>query len=672
MDNPVHDSSYHDRPGASESSSPSSGAERYPSLFSPISLGPLTLQNRVIMSGHSMKHGEADGTVGDRMVAYFTARAAGGAAMVSLESIPVHESSHNFAEQIRLFSDDCLPGLKRLANSVHAAGSKMSAILWHGGPNVSHFGRGPALAPSAIPAPGTGEVAKEISKAEIKSVIQGYADSAKRCLDSGFDAIEIQTASNYLLGSFLSPVLNRRTDEYGGSVENRQRLILEVLEAVKESVGDRLAIGVRTSVDPIYDDGSLESQSVSLDTIAALQSRKLIDWVSILNGSAYARGTSIPTMDLPRAFMADHAAHFRQRLDLPIIMAGRVREPCEAETLLSSGTVDVIAMARSWIAEPEWVNKVEAGREARIRPCMSCNQGCLGFNLRNKPGTCVVNPEAGREFEFPKIEPTSEPKTVAVIGGGPAGLEAARVAALRGHSVTLYEAGGELGGTMRLAGSAPHRHEILRPIQWWKKELRELGVSVVLNQSVHSTNDVQADKIIWAVGASPSQMAILRRRPHLTTGIPGCKDLPYTRDVLKGDIAVSGHVLIIDEEGAWPAISSAETISSKPDVTQVTVATASGQWGLPDLNLTAEIGAAIQRIKDARFEVIENTLIETVHFPAATTTDGRELGPFDSIVLATGTTSREAPENAISAGDCVTPRGMWAAVHDATLVARAL
>lgn len=648
------------------------GVKRYPSLFSPISLGPLTLKNRVIMSGHSMKHGEADGTIGDRMVAYITARAAGGAAMVSLESIPVHESSHNFAEQIRLFSDDCLPGLKRLADSVHAVGSKMSAILWHGGPNVSHFGRGPALAPSAIPAPGTGEIAKEISRAEIKSVIQGYADSAKRCLESGFDAIEVQTASNYLLGSFLSPVLNRRTDEYGGSVENRQRLILEVLEAVKEAVGDTLAVGVRTSVDPVYDDGSLECHSVSLDTTAALKNRGLIDWVSILNGSAYARGTSIPTMDLPRAFMANHAETFKQKLDLPIIMAGRIREPSEAENLIVSGNVDVIAMARSWIAEPQWMAKVEAGLESRIRPCMSCNQGCLGFNLRDKPGTCVVNPEAGREFEFPEITTTSKPLTVAIIGGGPAGLEAARVAALRGHSVTLYEASEVLGGTMRLAGNAPHRHEILRPIQWWESELRELGVSVVLNKTVLSQENVQADKVIWAIGAKPSQMAVLRRRPHLTTGISGCEDLPYTRDVLRGEASVTGHVLIIDEEGAWPAISSAEAISAKLDVTQVTVATAAGQWGLPDLNLTAEIGGTAQRIKENGIEVLENTLIETARFPVAITACGQELGPFDSIVLATGTTSRKAPENAVSAGDCVTPRGMWAAVHDATLLAREL
>ncbi len=645
---------------------------RYPHLFSSLQIGPLNLKNRVIMSGHSMKHGEADGTIGDRIVAYLTARAAGGAAMVSLESIPVHESSHNFDRQIRLFSDDCLPGLARVANAVHDAGSKISAILWHGGPNVSHFGRGPAWAPSAIPAPGTGEVAKEMTEDDIQSVIEGYRASAQRCLDAGLDALEVQTASNYLLGSFLSPVLNRRSDRYGGSEENRRRIVIEVLEAVREAVDGRLAVGVRTTVEPVVDDGTSRNTDACLQTMDDLKSRGLIDWVSVLNGSAYSRGTSIPTMDLPRAFMADHATRFRSHLGLPIFMAGRVREPAEAESLLADQRVDVIAMARSWIADPDWIAKVEADEEERIRPCMSCNQGCLGFNLRNKPGTCVVNPVAGREHLFGELEPAETTRRIAVIGGGPAGMETARIAAQRGHLVDLFESQDVLGGTMRLAGSAPHRSEILRPIEWWTRELNRLGVRIHLNRSVSKHDVLDADEVVWAVGGAPSQMSVLRRRPHLTDGIPGTEDLPHGRDVLKGHARVRGQVLVIDEEGAWPALSVVESIAACPEVSGVTVVTPVGQWGLPDLHLTAEIGAALQRIQDQDITVIENTTIESVSNMIARATDGQALGPLDDIVMTTGVTARPTPTSAVSAGDCVTPRGMWAAIHDAALLARSL
>lgn len=624
------------------------------------------------MSGHSMKHGEADGTIGDRMIGYFSARAAGGAALVSLESIPVHESSHNFDRQIRLFSDDCLPGLKRLAKSVHEHGSKVSAILWHGGPNVSHFGRGPSFAPSPIPAPGTGEIAKEMTVGDIWSVIEGYRKAATRCLEAGFDAVEIQTASNYLLGSFLSPVLNRRKDRYGGSEKNRRRFVIEVLETVREAVDGRLAVGVRTTVEPVVDDGSESIKDVSLRTMEELKARGLIDWVSLINGSAYSRGTSIPTMDLPRAFMANHAARFRSSLGIPVIMAGRVRRPLEAESLLSDSKVDVIAMARSWIVEPDWIKKTELGQEDRIRPCISCNQGCLGFNHRNKPGTCVVNPIAGREFSFPALTPARVSKRIAVIGGGPGGLETARIAALRGHKVTLYEAQKTLGGSMRLAGTAPYREEILNPIKWWEQELTRLGVDIGLNRNVSSDEDLHADEVVWAIGGQASQLAVLRRRPTLIDGIPGADTLPHGRDVLKGIASVKGKILIIDEEGAWPTISLAESINADPEVSEVTVATPAGQWGLPDLHMTAEIGSAMDRIQASKINVLENTTVASVQGNLAKTTDGRELGPFDDIVLATGTTASPVPTQDHAVGDCVSPRGIWAAVHDAVLLARSL
>lgn len=623
------------------------------------------------MSGHSMRHGEDDGTVGERQRAYITARAAGGAALVSLESVPVHESSQNFPRQIRLFSDGCVASLRQLSESVHEAGSLLSLILWHGGPNVSHFGRGPAWAPSPIPAPGSGEVAKAVSVEEIATVIDAYASAARRSRQAGLDAVEVQLSSNYLLGSFLSPLLNQRDDAYGGSFEKRLRIVLEVLSAVREALQGKLALGVRISLDHGMAGELNFAQDRALRVLTRLAEEGLADWVSVLSGSAYARGVSIPTMDQPRGFLGEAAREVRQTVGLPTILAGRIRTPQEAETLLAKGHADIIALARPLIADPEWVNKAVAGQEARIRPCISCNQGCLGFNLRNKPGTCVVNPDAGHEFARRAQRTPKAARTVAVVGGGPAGLEAARVAAERGHRVRLYEARSELGGELALAAAAPDRGELAEAIAWWARELERLEVVIELEARLDEP-PTGVDRVIWATGAKPSQLQVRRRRPQLLNGIPGADALAHGRDLMARNAPPSGHVLVVDEEGNWPSISLAEWLAAKPAVTQVDVVTPTVDWGAPELYLSAELGALSKRLEDNRIRVRTRCLVDRVEESSVLTQSGDWLGPFDHIVLATGTTAHQAPSGVSAVGDCVAPRGIWAAVNDARGLARTL
>lgn len=643
----------------------------FPNLFSSLDIGPITLNNRVFLSGHSMRHGDPDGTVGDRQRAYIAARAAGGAGLVSLESVPIHESSQNFARQIRLFSDRCIPGLSELSNQVHEAGSRLSLILWHGGPNVSHFGRGPAWAPSPIVAPGTGEVAKAISLEEIATVVSAYGSAARRCHDAGLDAVEVQLSSNYLLGSFLSPMLNQRDDVYGGSFDNRLRIVLEVLTRVREALQGRLALGVRISMDHGMEGDLNFGRERALQVLARLSAEGLADWVSVLSGSAYARGVSIPTLDQPRCFLQDAAREVRDAVSLPTVLAGRIRTPEEAETLLANGYADIVAMARPLIADPEWVNKAAAGQDSRIRPCVSCNQGCLGFNLRNKPGTCVLNPDAGQEFLLQDNGPAQATKTVAVVGGGPAGLETARVAAERGHRVKLYEATRVLGGDLALAAAGPGRSELGFAIEWWAHELERLGVEIALGTPLDASPE-GFDRVVWATGADPSQLHVRRRRPHLFDGIPGTNGLPHGRQLMARNEVPAGHVLVIDEEGGWPSISVAEWLATRPEVTAVEVATPAAEWGAPELHLSAELGSLARRVDDHRIRVHTGTLIDRVEGPRVHAHSGNWLGPFDQIVLATGTSARDVPEGAAAVGDCVAPRGLWAAVNDARGLARAL
>lgn len=646
---------------------------RYPNLLSPIKLGPLTLRHRAVVAGHSMVMGESDGSVGERLCAYVVARARGGAAFIGMESAPVHPGSVHYAQQLRLYDDAVLPGLTRTAEAVHAAGSLLSIILWHGGHNVTHYGGQPGVAPSPVPSYTIGETPKVLSVGEIQEIVAAYGSAARRCREAGLDAVEVQTALDYLLGSFLSPTLNRRTDAYGGSPENRVRIVAEILETVREATGGKLAVGIRTSTAHLIP-GDPHGYGIE-DSLAAMRhlvERGLVDWVSVMTGTRWSHDRGIAPMSTPRSFLAEQSAHYKSELDVPIVVAGRIRTAEEAESILAKEQADLIGMARPWIADPDWMNKVERGEEARIRPCMSCNQGCLGFARRGLPGTCVINPVAGREFEFGDLERVPKPRRVIVIGGGPAGLEAARVAALRGHRVRLYEAEDRLGGAMRLAGEAPHRAEILPAISWWQSELERLGVEVSLGERISDTDELDADDVVWAIGARPGATAVWRLRPYLVDGIPGTRDLPHGRDILAGARSVSGDVLVIDEEGGWMSISLVEGLAARPDVRSVTIVTSWRPLGGPEIVVTLEALDLLVRLEKVNVTVRLETLVNSVEGGAVTLAGGEIIGPFDGIVLSTGASAPKLPEGALAVGDCVAPRGFWGATHDAAILARSL
>ena len=668
-------------------------ATRYPQLFSPIRLGPLALPHRVVMSGHGMLL--ADQLVTDAHIEYAAARARGGAALVGLQSEPVHKTGHHYGERhIALYRDEVVPGLARLADAVHEAGSKVFQILWHAGHNVPYREGVPAWAPSAVPSPTLGEVPKPMTRAEIRELVAAYGAATRRCREAGFDAVEVQTASDYLLGSFLSPVTNRRSDEYGGSLENRVRIVIEVLEAVREAAGPEMAVAVRTGAAwLIPTDASAYTTDDAIEVMGPLVERGLVDWISVTVGSHYTLDQLIPPMNLPRGNAVEAAALLKAALDVPIVVAGRIRTPEEAEPILAEGKADVIAMARTWIAEPDWLEKVRRGDEARVRPCVSCNQGCIGTVIRGAHGTCVVNPVAGNEAALGPVLAAARPRRIAVVGGGPAGLEAARVAAERGHQVTLYEAREQLGGEWRLAGAAPHRGELLEALAWWERELAALGVEVRLGVRVDDPAALAADAVVVATGAVASQMAVWRFRPTLTGGIAGAERLPHGRDVLYGEAAASGRVLVIDEEGGWPAVSLVETLAADPAVTAITVTTAMPGLGSPELMYSLELMPVTARLRGLgpRLDVRPETLVERVEGGVAHLLGGGTLGPFDTVVLSTGATSAELPESvatlraAFSAehpptgappvyaiGDAVAPRGFWAATSDGHRLARTL
>jgi len=649
----------------------SPGAATWPHLFAPLRVGPMNLPHRAIMSAHGMGLGAGGPGVSERYHAYLVERARGGAAMIGMESAPVHPGTFSRSLVIRLYEDGCIPSLRRLADDVHAAGSRLSITLWHGGHKDGAL-RGPySVAPSPIPNM-AGEVPKEISRREIGELVAAYAAAATRCREAGLDCVEVQTATDYLLGSFLSPALNHRRDEYGGSRENRARIVREVLVAVREAAGPGMAVGVRCSarhdIPGATVDYTLEESIAAMTRLDALG---LVDYVSVMAGSGWAEGVSIPALHHPRACLAGEAHAFRRALSVPVFVAGRIRTADEAEQLIARGDADVVAMARSWIAEPQWARKLQEGLSAQVRPCMSCNQGCVGSVFRGMPGTCVLNPRAGRELDWP-ARPAARGAvhrhTVAVVGGGPAGLETARLAACRGHMVALYEAGEALGGQWRLAAATPNRTELGLPLRWWEDELRRLGVDIHLGCHVDPSNPPGADRVVWALGARPAQTAVWRLRPYLFDGIPGASGATHGRDLMAGRGRVAGRVVVVDEEGGWPAISLVHWLIATPAVTSLTVLTSEAAFGEATATVSFESGA-LQPIRaagaDGRLRIHAKTLIELIDGNSVVVVGGERLGPFDAVVLSTGTAARKTPEDAPAVGDCVAPRGLWSATSDA-------
>lgn len=656
-----------------------SPAEHYPRLLSPLRLGPIEVSHRAFMSAHGMGLGGTGPGISERYHEYLLARARGGAALLGIESAPVHHTTYSRSLVIRLDQDGSVPSLARLADAAHEAGAKVAITLWHGGHKDGALRGAYPVAPSAVPGM-DGTVPHVLGVAEIEEIVQAYGAAAARCRAAGLDVLEVQTATDYLLGSFLSPALNHRDDAYGGSRERRLRILREVLEAVRKAAGDWIAVGVRCSarhdIPGASEDYTLEE---SLAVMSQLDRDGLVDYVSVMSGSGWAEGVSIPALHHPRALLSEEGRAFKRALRVPVTLAGRIRTAAEAEDLISSGAADAIAMARSWIADPDWGRKLLSGNERQIRPCMSCNQGCVGMVFRGVPGTCVLNPRAGREFEVadpgqsphaPRLSAAGQPLRVVIIGGGPAGLEAARLAALQGFAVELHEADTELGGQWRLAGQAPGRHELLLSLAWWRSELLRLGVTVHLNSRIDVDQPPAADHIVYAIGALPAQTAVLRLRPHLRAGIPGSQSAAHSRDYLAGRVSVRGRVALIDEEHGWSSLSAVAQLLDDPKVVELTVVTTETNFGAAAVGPTFEAGAlaAIHARGAARLRIYSSKSVQSIDNNKIILSDSVTLPGLDAVLLATGTAAQRIPDRALAAGDCLAPRGIWSATRDAERV----
>lgn len=533
------------------------GAATFDPLLTPFTLKHLTLRNRVVSTSHEPAYGE-DGMPKDRYRLYHLEKARGGVGltMIGGSAVISPDSPPSFGNLL-LYQDEIVHWLRLLTDDVHEAGAAVMCQVTHLGRRTSNYAGDwlPVLSASPMREPAHRAFPKEAESWDLERIVRHYAEAAARCQAGGLDGIELQSYGHFL-DSFLSPRLNHRSDEFGGDLEHRMALPRRVIRAVREAVGPDFIVGIRMAIDEDRDDGLSEAEG-----IAALQTYVAdgIDFVSTIKGSIDSDHTLakvIPSMGQPSAPFLEWTGRIRRQLGIPVMHASRIADVATARYAVREGLVDLVGMTRAQIADPHLVNKIMAGEEDRVRPCVGANY-CLDAIYQSGDAKCIHNPAAGREQTLVhEIGRSSGARRRAVVvGGGPAGLEAARVLGARGHEVVLFEANDQVGGQVRLTSPSPHRRDLIGIVDWRLAECKHHGVDVRVGRFAEAA-DVLAenpDVVIVASGGLPNREFLLE----------GADLVHDVWDVMDGSLHAHGDVLVFDDHGGYPGLDAAETLARR-------------------------------------------------------------------------------------------------------------
>ncbi|WP_431874499.1 mycofactocin system FadH/OYE family oxidoreductase 2 [Amycolatopsis sacchari] len=644
-------------------------------LFSPLRLGPLVVRNRIVFSAHLTNYAQ-DGLPTEQHAEYYAARAAGGAGLIITEEHSTHRTDWPYEKLIHGFSRDVIPGYRRITEAVHAHGTPILAQLNHnGGQASSMYSRLPVWAPSPVPDPMFREVPKAIDTREIAEVVAGYGTVAGHCAEGGFDGVELQCSHSSIVRGFLSPATNQRTDAYGGSLENRARILLEIIDAVREAIGPGRALGVRLCGDELIEGGTTIDEAVEVAKLVEATGK--VDYINTSIGVATSTLFMIEaSMAIPPGYALFISNAIREAVRLPVVGVGRIKDPVQAERALAEGHCDLVGVVRGQIADPDFAAKARSGHAPEIRTCLSCNQECVGRMGLNRWLGCIENPRTGKE-SVALPTPGPRPKRVLVVGGGPGGLQAASTAAQRGHHVTLFERAESTGGQVALAASIPSRAEFLDVVRNLLSECQRYGVDVKTGAEATAEllRSEHPDAVVLATGAKP-------QAPYWAGGLDRVVDV---RDVLEGRAAPEGEVVVLDDLGFHQATSVAELLADRGCSVRLST---SGMVVGQDLGVTLDMETFAVR---AHAKGITQHTDEVVL--AASEKDGRVV--LQVLTHTTGVTTElacdwvvcathQAPEDDLwhqlkgapfpvhRVGDCLTPRRAHAAVVEGHRVGVAL
>lgn len=639
-------------------------------LFSPIKIRGMEIRNRIEFPAMGTKMVKDEKVVTDQLINYHAARSLGGNGLNFTEVCSVYDKAapKNF---LALSDDKYIPGMKKLADAIHEGGAKAGVQLWLGGSAVL-FGDQTSMVvvPSDFKVEGTDYVIKAASKEIINECIKAFGDAAKRAVEAGYDTVEFHAGHNYTPHSFLSKAFNKRMDEYGGSLENRARFLLECIKSIRENIPEDMPLFMRIDAhDDCVEDGLTIEEVIQFCKWAKEAGVDVLD-VSRGNFSSAAVKYEVPPVDVPRGFNVENAARIKKETGMITVAVGRINDPEQADEIIRSGKADMVVMGRAQLADPEFCNKAKNGNVDDIVRCVGCNQGCYdGFTNPDAPFiTCMRNPALGREAEF-VIKKTDNPKNVLIVGGGVAGLEAAIELKDRGHNPILCEASDSLGGQFVLAGAAPRKEEMKEAAIAMGEMAKRKGVEIKLSTPVNAEviKDINPDEVIIAAGAEPIKL-----------NVPGA-NLPYvtnSHDILAGKAKVNGDIVVIG--GGLVGLEVAEYLSG--NVNKITVVEMLNEVA-KDLGQLRKICVMESLYHEGIKTITEAKCVEIKEKSIVIDKNGVvEEVPCDSVIVAIGARSRNfesisdyCKENNIPyhvIGDAVRARRALNCIEEASEVAR--
>jgi len=637
---------------------------RLTKLFEPIHIGKLEIKNRIVFPPVGTRFADVNGEATQRHVDHYAARARGGAGLLIVPWVRVEDKMERKTGRLRLDSDEYIRGLHEIVEAAHLNGSKIAIQLSQGGRAVTReeaVGGAPVSSSEAYCRP-YGTTARALTVEEIEYLVEAFAAAAHRAKTAGFDAVEFHGASGYLISQFLSPYVNRRTDRYGGDPDRRMTFALEILERTRERVGRDYPLLMRISGDEFVEGGlTLEDNKF----IAKRLAEAGVDCIDVTMGIVESYHKAMPPMAVPRGAYVHLASGIKEVVDVPVITVGRINDPLLAEKILEEEKADLVAMGRALLADPDLPNKARRGDLGDITPCIACNR-CEMATSQNIHIRCTVNPCLGKEREY-VMRAAEKPKRLLVVGGGPAGMTAATIAALRGHRVTLYEKQDQLGGQLILAGVPPHKDELVGYMDYLKTQLRKTAAETVLGEEVtpELVDGLEPDAVVVATGARQ----IAPRIP----GIDG-SNVVYAWDVLRGEAEVEDRVVVVG--GGMVGCETAEHLAHMGRHVRIVEMLPEIGW---DMEPFSKI-FLLERFREYGVEALTSAKVEEIHEGGVEAIDkswGRHSLDADTVVIAVGSRPEQELYSALQGrveelyriGDCREPRRLLEAVHEATHVA---